>query len=316
PLFILAPPPIHFDHINGENFDMSGCFTGGDCLFSASNTQSQTSNTNLTIEKKYDWNASATASAGFEGLYVSASASMTAKYGEQFSNVVNNGEESNISVQHTVTIDDFIKGVRYPVKVYEYPVYNAKGELANYVSAAFPQYDQHEEYEAQGKIDPQYIPYYEPGNLLSYPKISSYSGFTDYNLDESSVIYAGPSYTMTNNPGTSSSADITHTEVYGTEGSQSWEGGVSTSLSGSGFGMGVEVTGEYNEGGMRINATEMAGTENFSIKYDNISGGTSGQNAYSVKPYIFKTNDGSGMLAYDVNLASTATSATLSDLNY
>ena len=316
PLFILAPPPIHFDHINGENFDMSGCFTGGDCLFSASNTQSQTSNTNLTIEKKYDWNASATASAGFEGLYVSASASMTAKYGEQFSNVVNNGEEFNISVQHTVTIDDFIKGVRYPVKVYEYPVYNAKGELVNYVSAAFPQYDQHEEYEAQGKIDPQYIPYYEPGNLLSYPKISSYSGFTDYNLDESSVIYAGPSYTMTNNPGTSSSADITHTEVYGTEGSQSWEGGVSTSLSGSGFGMGVEVTGEYNEGGMRINATEMAGTENFSIKYDNISGGTSGQNAYSVKPYIFKTNDGTGMLAYQVNLASSASAPTWWDLNY
>src|SRR5690606_3508028 len=121
------------DHINGENFDMSGCFTGSNCLFSASNTQTQNSSTELIIEQKSDWSASATASAGFEGLYVSASASMTAKYGEQFSNISSQGAGLIVNVQHTVTIDDFIKGVRYPVKVYEYPVYNAKGDLVNYV---------------------------------------------------------------------------------------------------------------------------------------------------------------------------------------
>lgn len=315
PLFILAPPPIHFDHLNGENHDMSGCFTGDDCLFSASNTQTQSSSTQLVIERKSDWNASASVSGGFEIYSIGASATMTAKYGEQFSNQTNQGTGLEISVQHTVTIDDFIKGVRYPVKVYEYPVYNAKGDLINYVSAAFPQYDQHEVYEAQGKIDPQYIPYYEPGNLLSYPQIGNYSGFSDYNLNESSIIYSGPSYTMTNNAGTTSDADITQTEVYGTEGSQSWEGGVSTSLSANGFGMGVEVSGEYNEGGMRINSTEMSGTESFSIKYDNISG-SSGHYAYTVKPYIFKTNDGTGMLAYQVNLSSSESAPTWWDLNY
>jgi|SRR5690554_6120965 len=315
PLFILAPPPIHFDHINGVNYDESGCFTGSDCLFSASNTVTQSSSTNLKIQQKYDWSASATASAGYEGLYLSVNGSMTAKYGEQFEHQDYSGDDVSISVQHTVTIDDFIKGVHYPVTVYEYPVYNAKGDLINYVSAAFPDYQAAEDYEEQGKIDPQYIPYYEPGNLLSYPKIGDYSSFSLYDLDSSSVIYTGSTYTMTNNPGTSSSADISATSVYGTEGSQSWEGGVSTSLSASGFGIGVEVNGEYNQGGMKINSTEMSGTEDFTIRYDNI-GGPSNFNAYSVKPYIFKTQEGTGMLAYQVNLASSSSSPTWWDINY
>ncbi len=313
PMFILAPPPIHFDNIDGVNYDESGCFTGNDCLFYASNTMEESSTSTLTFTEKSDWNVSATVSAGYEGLYASVDASMTAKYGQQFANEIDSSNHQSITIQNTVTVDDLIKGVKYPVKVYEYPVYNAHGDLINYVSAAFPQYQDYQEYEEQGKIDPNYIPYYEPGNLLSYPQIGSADDFDDY--APGSLIYQGSTYTMSNNQGQSSTADITMTQVYGTNGTQSWDAGVSTGLSASGFGMGFEVNGEYNTGELEVNSTEMSGTEGFRIRYDNI-GGPSGFNAYSVKPYIFWTKEGSGMLAYQVNLASSVSSPTWWDIHY
>jgi hypothetical protein len=314
PLFILSPPPIHFDHLNGENVDQSGCFTDGDCLFFASNTQTQSAETSIEIEQHSDWSVSATASAEFSGLVFSASATMTARYGEQFSNTNTQTETTQVSLQNTTTIDDLVKGMKYPVHVYEYPVFNAAGELVNYVSAAFPQYQEAEEYLEQGKIDPFYIPFYEPGNLLSYPPIGSVVDFDEF-AGSGALIYEGPSYTMTNNPGTSSNADITTSQVYGNSNSQSWEAGVSASLSASGFGLGMEVNGEYNEGGLRLNSTTISGEEGFSIQYDNL-GGPSGFFAYTVKPYIFWTKDGAGRLAYQVDLNSSNSAPTFWDINY
>lgn len=313
PLFILAPPPIHFDHLNGEDYDLSGCFTESDCMFYASNTMEQSSVSTLSITDHSDWNVSGTVSAGFDGLYASVNASMTAKYGEQFSNESTSTNQQYISVQNTVTVDDFIKGVRYKVHVYEYPVYNAKGDLINYVSAAFPEYENLQEYQVQGKIDARYIPYYEPGNLLSYPPIGTATDFGSFS--PGSLIYEGGVYTVSNNTGQSNIADISVGDVYGTTGSRSWEGGVATSLSASGFGLGFELNGEYNQGGLRVNSTQMSGSEGFQIRYDNIPG-PSGYNAYSVKPYIFWTNDGAGMLAYQVDVASSNSAPTWWDQNY
>ena len=313
PLFILAPPPTHFDHIDGENYDKSGCFTSGTCLFAASNTIDETNTSTLMLKNENDWNVSSTVSAGYEGVAVSVGTSMSAKYGEKFANENQQTQETNVTTHITATVDDMIKGEQYPVKVYEYPVYNAIGDVINYVSAAFPDYDEHQTYDQQGKLDPNYIPYYEPGNLLSYPPIGSVEDFDEYS--PGSLIYEGDVYTMTNTPGSIANANISHSEIYGTSQSQSWNGGVALGLSASGFGIGFEASGEYNMSEMKINSTTMSGTDGFGIQYVNIQG-PSGYFAYSVKPYIFWMKNGTGTLAYQVDLNSSESSPTWWDITY
>lgn len=315
PLFILAPPPIHFDHLDGENFDPTGCFTSGSCGFSATNISEQQTETNLKITTTSDWDVSTTVSAGFEGVYASVGASMSARYGEQFSNATESGLSEAITVETTATVDDQIRGVRYPVHVYEYPVLNAADEVISYVSAAFPQYDQKEEYLMQGKLDPNYVPYYEPGNLLSYPRILDTTSFVNSSAGMASLIYQGNTYSVNNNVGSGNSVTIAASNIYGETGSESWNAGATLGLSASGFGLGFETEGNYNTGGMKINGTVLEGNESFGINYEHIAGST-GFYRYDVRPYLFWNRDGTGMLAYQVNLHSNQASPTFWDLTY
>ncbi len=318
PIMVLSPPPTHFDHIQGVNYDQSGCYTGGDCLFRSSNTIVQSTSSTIGYTEENDWSLGGAVNDGysiqFEGMEATAGKTMKAKYGEQYSHEVQNETSQTISVQSTTTIDDLLKGKTYPIKIVEYPVFNAIGTLVRYITAAFPQYQEAENYEQQGKLDMNYMPYYEPGNLLSYPPIGSVEDFDSFTVG-ASLIYEGAAYTMTNNPGSSSNANITNSEIYSNGTNIFRHGELSDVTHYNNAGFSKEVENAEGVSDLQINTSSMSGDDGFGIQYDNI-GGPSGYFAYTVKPYLFWTKQGISILAFQVDLNTSTTSPTWWDITY
>ncbi|MDZ7623445.1 MAG: hypothetical protein U5J96_03230 [Ignavibacteriaceae bacterium] len=132
PIVTLNAPPIHFDEINGTNYDVNACFNGGDCDFWAQYKKQSTSSVEVSTEVHNDWDISAGIKVEGEieaapmGVGVSTSYKLwaTGSYGEKFSKDSTNRQTISISVEVEAREDDRIYSTIADYDIWEYPVFH------------------------------------------------------------------------------------------------------------------------------------------------------------------------------------------------
>lgn len=298
PIIILNSPPTHSDDIGLDGwFDANGYWENdGDCSAFTSSYSESTSNSYTVQTTVSDaWSVSSATSAEFNGLVLSASASIEASYGENYSN-------SNASTQTTTEVvttntcyDDAIYASIVTYDVYEYPLYVADTLICNIISihprmnSISYQWIDSKWPQAEG-----YIPQHEPGNILSYRPYNSpqfalssqdeFNGGTNFNLSTS----ANSSWEVTTEEVQSSSAD--------TERSMSLGGSVSVGA----FGVTEEISGSYDWSTLSTHSNEVGEAIMITTSFGNMP--IASTNAlYSVKPYIFWGPGNEVVVDYEVD---------------
>jgi len=303
PVMIVGAPPVHWDMINDEVYDINNCFGTGPCNFGAIFSQSTTDEFITSVELNSDWAVSSSVSAGGGGLGVSVNASVSARYGEQFSNL----EENSVVIEQKLTseakIDDKIHFFRIPVDVWEYPVFDATGEIVDYVLGVFPTQTSNDNIVVNistTKALGSYRPHHEPGNILSYPDINSVQDYPDFPEDAGSnaIIFDGLANIGFSVSG-GNTLSLSYQETFGETNTSSWEAGVATSFSVSGWGLGFSLEAEYNQGAVNISSKSVSSTTGFDFSIGNILG-PDGEYNYSAQPLIYWSKDGTGIVTYKV----------------
>ncbi len=303
PVMIVGAPPVHWDMINDEVYDINNCFGTGTCDFGAIFSQSTTDEFITSVELNSDWAVSSGVSAGGGAFGVSVSASVEARYGEQFSNL----QESSVVIEQKLTseakIDDKVHFFRIPVDVWEYPVYDAAGEIVDYVLGVFPTQTSNDNIVVNistTKALGNYRPHHEPGNILSYPDINSIQDYPDFpeSAGPDAIIFDGLANIGFSVSG-SNNLSLSYQETFGETNTSSWQSGVSTSFSVSGWGLGFNLDAEYNQGAVNISSKSVSSTTGFDFSIGNILG-PDGEYNYSAQPLIYWSQDGTGILTYKV----------------
>ena len=96
PLVILNAPPIHFDILDSVQYDVNRCYNTNTCEHRSTYVYQNDQQVRVESNVSSDWGVSSTLSAGGTFGAIGVSAKVTAKYGEQFSNV--QGSTQKISV--------------------------------------------------------------------------------------------------------------------------------------------------------------------------------------------------------------------------
>lgn len=301
PVMVIGAPPVHWDLIDGVEYDINNCFGGGPCNFGATFSQTTTDEFITSVELNSDWAVSAGTSVGGGFYGVTVSASVEARYGEQFSNL----QESSITLEQTLTseavVDDKVHFFRIPLDVWEYPVRDASGEIVDYVLGVFPKQPNNMVLNiSTSKALGNYRPHHEPGNILSYPDIETIEDYPDYpeEPDANALIFNGLaniSYSVSG----SNSLSLSYTETFGNTNTESWQAGVSTSFSVSGWGLGFNLAAEYNEGAVNISSKNVSSSTAFDFSIGNIIG-PDGEYNYAAQPLIYWSKDGTGVVTYKV----------------
>ncbi|MFW5707121.1 MAG: T9SS type A sorting domain-containing protein [Bacteroidota bacterium] len=301
PVMIIGAPPVHWDMINGVEYDINNCFSGGSCDFGATFSQTTTEEFITSVELNSDWAVSATSTGGLSMFGVTTEASVGARYGEQFSNL----QENAVTLQQTLTsqavIDDKVHFFRVPLDVWEYPVKNTAGEIVDYVLGVFPTQPNNMVLNISNtKALGNYRPHHEPGNILSYSNINTIEEYPDFpdDPDANAIIFNGLaniSYSVSG----SNSINLSYSETFGTTNSSSWQAGVNTGFSVSGWGLGFNLDAEYNMENINISSKNVGSSTEFNFDIGNIIG-PDGEYNYAAQPLIYWSKDGTGIVTYKV----------------
>ncbi len=144
PLVILNAPPIHFDTISGQHFDINKCFNndpGVECEHRAIYENATTVETEVSTEVTADWGVSQslTAEVGAEigPIEASVTGTLKRKYGERFSNIEGSSQTVTVKVTSNAIEDDRLYATISDNEILEYPVL-ANNELHGHVVAVVP----------------------------------------------------------------------------------------------------------------------------------------------------------------------------------
>ncbi|NIR73215.1 hypothetical protein GWO43_07960, partial [candidate division KSB1 bacterium] len=175
PLVILNAPPIHFDVIDGQAYDIGQCFDG-DCQHRAIYQNAQTAEMEVTTQVSSDWGVSQSIASEVGGTFgpVSASVrgSLERNYGEGFSNVQGSSETVRVTVTSDAIEDDRIYATISNYDILEYPVY-ANNQMQGHVVAVVPQLSGVESlrntwFASKSGNARSYITPHEVANIFSY----------------------------------------------------------------------------------------------------------------------------------------------------
>ncbi len=171
PLIILNAPPVHFDLLNGEPFDINRCYGGTQCNFASTyfRSTSMSAETSTTISSAWSLSATVTGSVSADAVFVKSSveASVTAKYGEKFSNYRRSGERIEIATQVSAIEDDQIYATVTDYDIWEYPIYEGDSIVAHLLSVT-PTIIERRWFPSKSYNAFDYLPDHEVGNILSY----------------------------------------------------------------------------------------------------------------------------------------------------
>ena len=294
PLVILNAPPIHFDMLNHQSYDVSKCYNENQPQFAASYLKEQSQLTELETEINRDWalSASVSASASFWGVSVSSYFSQT--WGEKFSKVDNTTTKVTVGIDVDAIEDDRIYAVVMDYDVWEYPIY-VNGDVKAHALVVEPNAIENRWFPSKSWSGSSYIPEHEVGNILSYREYPLFSGNPlldekikgDYN--NSFVLDANSSYDWTLMFDDFTSSEATTKKEY----SRDWGASV------SGWGVGFSIDGSYSKEDINTQRTEVATGLKLNAHLDGLDMGI-GEVGYIVTPYAYWAKNGSLVLDYAV----------------
>ena len=167
PLVILNAPPIHFDVLDGQSYDVCTSYNANDPQFVASYLKEQSQVTELQTEINRDWALSTSVSAGFSFWGVSVSSHFSQTWGEKFSKVDNTTTKVTVSIAVDAIEDDRIYAIVMDYDVWEYPIY-VNDEVKAHALVVEPHAIENRWFPSKSWSGYSYIPEHEVGNILSY----------------------------------------------------------------------------------------------------------------------------------------------------
>ena len=298
PLVILNAPPIHFDVLNGESYDVSLSYNGNESKFISHYQKESSQATEVTSEFTQDWGLSQTLKAGGSYWGISVSSHLTTKYGKRFSESGGYSTKVTVSIAVDAREDDRIYATVVDYDLWEYPVYGnlgSKYELRGYVMVVRPKVVENRWFPSKSWSGYSYIPSHEVGNILSYreyPVLSDNPEVDekikgDYN--NSFVLDANSSYDW------ALQFEDFATNQASTSKSYSREWGVDVDVWGSGY----SLSGSYSREEIYTHKTEVANGLGLSVHLDGIDMGL-GEVGYIVTPYAYWATNGALVVDYAV----------------
>jgi len=294
PLVILNAPPIHFDVLNDQQYDVSLSYNNNVGNFVSSYIKESSQFAEVETQVNTDWSISATATAGFSFWGVSVSAYLSETYGERFSKVENSSQTVTVSVAVDAIEDDRIYALVLDYNIYEYPVF-VNDILRGNILVVEPLIAEHRWFPSKSWSGYDYIPNHEVGNILSYRQYATLTGNPmldekikgDYN--NSFVLDANSSYDWTLLFEDFESSEVSRAKEF----SRDW--GVSV----SGWGSGFSLDGTYDREDMQTQRTEVSNGLELDVHLDGIDMGL-GEVGYRVTPYSYWATNGALIIDYAV----------------
>jgi hypothetical protein len=322
PLVVVNAPPVHFDIINGQVFDVSNCFSGAACEFIATYAEGVSVTDQISTQVNSDWGLEKKLYTENELAGIKLNAHLTRTYGGKFSKVKNSSSSFAVSVEVQAVHDDMIYATVGDYTIWEYPVYN-DGVFQGYMSTVVPELVENRWFPSKSWSGSKYMSNHEAGNILSYPEIDNIQEITsEYetikNLSSNSY-GLGPSTTykwslafsdftenkasLSNKVGIEMGRDV----GIGTEGS--------TEVSAAPFGIGGSVsidykisvgkslTGDFSLESFSSHTTSVKEDLSLEVKL----GGTVGpETGYQIRPFSYWTESGVMVIDYAVNVDEAA----------
>ena len=294
PLIILNAPPIHFDVLDGESYDVSLSYNENEGQFISHYAKESSFSTEVSFEFTQDWGMSQTLKAGGSHWGISVSAYLTNKYGERFSKSGGHSTTVTVSIAVDAKEDDRIYATVVDYDLWEYPVYGNKN-LCGHVLVVRPVIVENRWFPSKSWSGYSYVPLHEVGNILSYRE---YPLLTDNpeveekikgDYNDSFVLDANSSYDW------SLQFDDFKTNQVSTSKSYSCEWGVDIDVWGSGY----SLNSSYDQEEIYTHKTDVASGLNLGVHLDGINMGL-GEVSYTVTPYTYWAINGALVVDYSV----------------
>lgn len=292
PIIVLNSHPLHSDDAGPDGWvDVNNVFgPPTDCaLWQAHYSQASSNSFTVKTQTSNSWGVSATVGAGYQGLVTSISASLTASYGEGYSNMIAMDSTYTQVATHDVCYDDAIYASVTTYSVREYPIY-ANDTLVCYVMGIHPDSTYFTWLESKDISARNYAPSHEVGNILSYRRTGSP---TVPDTD----IFAEYDFTMGQN--SSGFWQVTSTVLSTSETETSRQVGMEASLSASVSGFSLGLTGSYNMSNISTHRLTVGQDISVGTEFGPL-GNNAGTMGYSTHPYLCWGESGALTLDYEV----------------
>lgn len=295
PMVILNAPPVHFDIINGNIYDLNTCYGGSNCDFYSRYEKVTTQTVEVSSEINREWGVSSTLSGGGNFLGLGVKASMTASYGEKFKKVANSSQTVTVGVQVTASEDDYIYATVVDYDVWEYPVYTDNGFEGNLL-VLNPLLNENRWFPSKSWSGSSYKPNHEVGNILSY---YAYTDSLEENEDLAQRIKGSLNESFVLNGSSNIDWFQTFTEFQNNQAQSSWNVGLEVGASISGWGLELGVNGTYSQNEISTHTTSVSEQISLKVHLDNINMSL-GEVSYLVTPYSYWAKNGALVIDYAV----------------
>lgn len=319
PLVVLNAPPIHYDIIDGEIFDINKCFDADfriNCEHRSIYENASSSEMEVSTQVNADWGVSesieAEAGADFGFIKASVKGSLGRKYGEGFSNIEGSTETVTVKVTSDAIEDDRIYATVSNYDILEYPVYAKDATRQGSVIAVVPKLTGVESLQntwmgSKSGNARDYISDHEVANILSYrsePELPTGAVFFgDGNLAGG----GGDTWELSGNATQTWELRFSSQSISQREQSAFQQVSRSAEASvGGGFGpfrasLTGNVSDQYNNEQISTHRTTVREESALLVEFGTIDATILGSKTYTVSPYVYWASSGALVLDYAVN---------------
>jgi hypothetical protein len=321
PVVILNAPPVHFDVVDSQVYDVSGCWDLDECEHAAMFTATSDQEMQIETEVTADWSVSSElrASASFALGFIESSieATLGAEVGGGFSRIQSNSTFKTIGLGALAAREDLVFGTLSDYMVFEYPVFADanRTQPVTHVVAVVPGEVEEAWRTLKSITDFGVLQNHEPGNLLSY---SASTEPLDNEMLEIDLPFQnlGPSLQISESSRYDWFLDFGDVVEIAQEQSsqQSVSAGFDADFEGGAFGItagfGISVDGRYGSGGINTHRTVATSQNSLDVTLSNIESDlpvdgfqtSSDWATYNVTPYAYWSYSGALVVDYAVEL--------------
>lgn len=294
PIVVLNAPPIHYDILDSTPYDLCYAYNDNNCQFSSSYQKQSESSVEVSAEVVKSWTTSKTLSGSFSAFNISIGASLSEKYGKNFSKYGSSSRSISIEVGTDAVVDDRIYATLVDYNIWEYPAF-AGNKPIGHILVMEPVAVKNQWFPSKSPVATSYMPNHEVGNIFSYKEYPELF----YNEDVASLIKGsyGQSFTLDEN----SSYDwaLTFNDFSGSGSSTSNSVSREVSASAGIFGISAGITDTYESSATQTHNISVTQNLSLQVHLDAIDRSI-GEDYYTVTPYAYWAKNGALVIDYAV----------------
>ena len=302
PMVILNAPPVHFDVIDNQTYDINKNFNGQESDFYSKYYTATETDIEVSTKVHTGWTIGGKVEGGFSIpiVEIGVKTEIEGEYGKDFSKKTKNSKTYRVSQNITASSDDYIYATIIDYDIWEYPVI-ADEEIQGYILVVEPGQPQRSWFPSKSPQAQEYIPNHEVGNILSYSDIASptengaLQHVLKWNTSDQITLDGSPGFQFNWALQNETQTEVTETnEVH-------WEVKGKTSFDiPFKFIPNIEINGSYSSNTISTRKNTVKYKKGLNVHLGPIDLGI-GETYYSVTPYAYWAKSGALVLDYAVD---------------